>query len=908
MVKHYLSIPVILLLLAVSAFQPVGSGTRVPDPIFDDSNGVDVPTWSIGDYWNYTTEFTYTMVLEIAFTGWMNMSVVAVYQESWNSMDPVYVMNITGEVDGAYSIPFVGDEEIYIDITGYLWTRMQDLSHYRMVTNASISGTSSLLDDYYGDYPIGYEYYPPLEEYDFPLVPGDQWSVDTIMGIPFSGSSGSPVRLVQNLSCGDPVDISVDAGNFRAFPVDIEGKTSYWYNGTAANSVKRLFSLSLEDMDLDIPLELREYRHTSQETTIRIWVSSPQHVEAGGTFTLSGELGASSSIVRLFFPGGTDAGTKVIVFPTKTFQFQLDAPWSRDDTPTNNDYASLGILAVSVGGSTGYDVCTVTTKARDLAVYNHSISVTNGGDGTIDDPFTANITIYNPFHFSVEGFTVNLTVQEGGINLFTKGDINLEGHENISFDVDLLMGTPGTYTIVLEVDPEDSIAEFNETNNIVNATFEVLDRPLLSFQTSPGPGNYSIEEGNWTVITAAAFRGDEELLEGTWHLDGQQVAASDRFNFTTSYTGNRSSREYPYVLFYELPENTTFEGESDLLQWNISVLDINRPPILQGASPTGDNVYIYEGDNITFSLNVSDPDDDLLIFSWSMDGEPLDRLESDLILRSSFTGNLSSTSSPYDVRATASDQYCNVSINWTLHIIDRDRPFTYLLDPHPGDYTIGFDQVLNISYTANDPDGDPISSRWDLLGFNLTSMDHLLISPSDLNLSGNETFQVLLVLHTGQQMESFTWNITIEEKVTEEPIPGPKGVFITSPHDGETFYSDENITLAATEADEREVTFVWYLDGVEIQGEGPTLHNLPPGNYTIDLWASVPNTEGITLQVNFTVIQRESPQPAGEDGVDKEDDLTCWLIIAIVIVVIAVSAMTLFLLTRRRPEEWDDEE
>ncbi len=906
MMKHYLSIPVILLLLTVSAFQLGGSATGVPDPVFDDSNGVDVPTWSIGDYWNYTTEFSYTYILKIDFFGWINMSVVGVYQEPWNSMDPVYIMNITGEVNGDYTIPFVGDEEIYIDISGYMWTRIQDLSNYRMVSNATISGTSSMLDEVYGDYPIGYEYYPPLEEYDFPLIPGDSWSVDTTAGIPFTGSSESPIRIVQNLSCGEPTDISVPAGIFSTFPVDADGTTSYWYNGTAANSVKRLFSLSLDSMDLTIPLDLEEYRHISQETTIRIWVSSPQHVEAGGTFTLSGELGASISAVKLLFPGGADAG--VIVFPADTFQFQLDAPWLMDHTPTDNDYASLGILAVAVGGSTGYDVCTVTTKARDLAVYNHSISVTNEGDGTMDDLFTANITIYNPFHFSVEAFTAKLTIQEGGIDLFTQGGISLEGHENISFDVDFLMASHGTYTVVLEVDPEDTIAEFNETNNIAYATFEVLERAPLSFQTSPDPGNYSIDEGNWTLITAEAYRGDEKILDGTWYLDGQPMAASDRFNFTTSFTGNRSSREEPYILSYKLPGNATFEGEPDQLQWNISVLDVNRPPILNGASPTGDEIYIYEADNITLSLNVSDPDGDPLNFSWYVDGELHDGSKSDLTLRSSYTGNLSSMNSPYDVKVTVSDRYDNISVNWTLHVIDRDRPFTFLLDPPPGDYTIGIDQVLNISYSADDPDGDPVSSRWDLLGFNITSKDHLMISPLDLNLSGNETFQVLLVLYAGQQMESFTWNITIEERGPEEPIPGPMGVSITSPHEGEIFYSDENITLAATETDDREVTFVWYLNGVEIQGEDPTLHDLLPGNYTLDLRASVPDAEGITLQVNFTVIQRESPQTAKEDDADKEGEIPWWLVIALVIIVIAASALILFLVTRRRPEGWDNEE
>ena len=60
--------------------------------------------------------------------------------------------------------------------------------------------------------------------------------------------------------------------------------------------------------------------------------------------------------------------------------------------------------------------------------------------------------------------------------------------------------------------------------------------------------------------------------------------------------------------------------------------------------------------------------------------------------------------------------------------------------------------------------------------------------------------------------------------------------------------------------------------------------------------------------MNFTVIQRESPQPDKEDGADKEGEIPWWLVIALVIIVIAASALILFLVTRRRSEEWDSEE
>ena len=94
------------------------------------------------------------------------MSVEEVYPVSLEGFDPTYLVNITGNISGELDI--IISVRIYVDIEGYMLTRMQDLANYIMVANITVTGTQ---DDINGFYPFGYEYTPPLEEFDFPPAP-----------------------------------------------------------------------------------------------------------------------------------------------------------------------------------------------------------------------------------------------------------------------------------------------------------------------------------------------------------------------------------------------------------------------------------------------------------------------------------------------------------------------------------------------------------------------------------------------------------------------------------------------------------------------------------------------------------------------------------------------------------------
>ncbi|MEA3560079.1 MAG: hypothetical protein U9R75_12570, partial [Candidatus Thermoplasmatota archaeon] len=349
--------------MLIVPIQMSGEEVFVPDPVFDPDAGVDVPTWRVGDFWNYSTEFEITyLTFNIPFSGWMNMSVLTATLDFTYGNSPVYIVNITGNITGKIDIPFLGiHERIYVDLSGYAWHRIQDLSIYRMVTNATISGTQDSLN---GDYPFGYEYHPPLEEFDFPLIPGETWNVNVSARTPF-GTSGDLIDIDQNYTCSSIEPVTVPAGVFDCYPVNMGGSSVQFYNNTLGNSVKRSLSVDAGGMTINAPFELENYHREPEETVIWTWISSDQPVWAGEQFTINGRLSISNTAVTILFPNGEIAAVKTLIGGQKEFTHTLTSPTDPDNTPTDMDHGSFGILSV-VGAMQELDVCTITTKAVDL--------------------------------------------------------------------------------------------------------------------------------------------------------------------------------------------------------------------------------------------------------------------------------------------------------------------------------------------------------------------------------------------------------------------------------------------------------------------------------------------------------------------------------------------------------------
>jgi len=906
LITMILVISSILIFTQGSAEQPVG-----PDPGFDSSAGVDVPTWRVGDYWNYTTSFSVTYIgFQIPFTGWMNMSIHTVSLDPTHLNSPVYITNVRGNITGKLKIAPIIDEVVYLNLTGYIWNRMQDLSMYRMVINASVSGTMSSIN---GNYPFGYEYSPALEEYDFPLVPGETWDTNVTARAPFGGS-GDLIYVDQTSRCGPLETKVVPAGSFKSYPVIQDGTPALWFNETVGNTVERSYSMDVSGFTATAPFVLSEFHRAREETRIEINVESEQPVWRGSTFSISGELSAGNTIITLLFPGDNVAATIPLTGPTTTFSRTLTAPDFPDDTPTNYDYGSFGILAV-VGLLEEYDVCTITTKGVDIMINNSMMRVTHTGEGTTDDAFTMNATIYNPSNHGAENFSVFLLIEgmENTTTVYYHG-LSLEANEYLFWEYEIKKDVPGEYSVNIIVDIMDQVDEYNETNNDANTTFKVLARPPIHWQFSPPQGDYDVKEGEMFNISVKATRKGEAVPTGNWTIDGEEVDRDNDLNLTFSYTGELSSREEPYRIVYDLDPAYVYDDEIGSLFWNVTVEEVNRLPIFGSYSPEAENITINEGESVNFTVDVSDPDGDHVVIEWYIDGVLQEYVGGYFNLTTEFTGDNSSLGSPFEVTVTAGDGWGSlyqVNMTWIVEVLDVDRLPDISVSPPTGSLEVEWNGSVEMMVSIKDPDGDPYTISWSL-NRTLVGIDvEFSFIPAEMGLQGGELRNLTLLVEGPGTNSSFYWEIAVLPQVDppgddEEPVP-PAGVTIVTPVQGHEYTEGDTIVLKAVYTDARPMNFTWTLNGTEYYGDEVEVRSLSVGSYTLFLNVS---TEGpppgwVELQIGFNVKETEE-QPEEPQG-ETEDEFPWWLIAVLAVAFLMGLVIVLLFLRRPRKEgTWEE--
>lgn len=881
--------------------------TRIPDPVFDPSLGPDVPVWSKGDYWNYTTDITYDLgLVSLDLSGWLNMSVVAITLDLFSDGDPVYILNITGNISGEDTFPFVGEVKIFINLTGYIWSRCQDLAHYRSILNASVSGTVSSIN---GNYPLGYEYSPPLEEYDFPLIEGEKWRVDTTAAFPFG--AGDIVDIGANYSCATPRTISVDAGTFEVFPVSINGSESLYFNGTVGNSILRTFTVPAGTSEVEVPFELSSFKRKQRSIDVSLSINEEQQVEAGSNFTLHGELSSSNVIVNVFFPKGRLAATQTLLISDRDFDIELKAPMFPDDTPTNIDHGSFGIIVViNAVQSTG--VITVTTKARDLEVLEGDLVIIPRGNGTVDDVFDGYLNISNPSNFSVQNFSLKIEIEGGKGYPRTIDGLSIEGHGTREVTFQIEVNLSGNYTAVAILDPDDEVVEYNETNNRVSFNFSVKVRPDILWQTEPEERYLDIEEGEDVELYAIAERDGVEI-PGEWTYKGEPVGTKNRFNFLSEFTGPNSSVNSPFNFTYMLDENLTYPGEKVLFEFSVNVSDLNRAPMISSLSPNAAEVRVREGISVNFSVEAYDPDGDDIFFSWLIDGSVHENDLSWMVIETNYTGWYSNDHPLHGIQVTVRDgKGDHIHTSWLLNISDLDRPFEVELDPDVGGLTVLINETLELSFSAADPDGTLVASTWSYLNESYSNSTTLTIDPDEMGLEIGDVFEVVLRLSSGGLNKTFGWNITVNTTVEPpviEPVP-IKGLRIVEPVN-RTFLEGENITFRAASDEDRTIYYTWHMDGNSYNMTSVTINSLEPGNHTVVLVAKV--LEGIPGSANLTfeieIVEKREPDNEEPEKEEEEDDPMWWLplIISLFIIIVILIAFALFLRKNREEDlEWED--
>ncbi len=240
-------------------------------------------------------------------------------------------------------------------------------------------------------------------------------------------------------------------------------------------------------------------------------------------------------------------------------------------------------------------------------------------------------------------------------------------------------------------------------------------------------------------------------------------------------------------MLLEVPEGSTTNhivsvditgghGEKTTIIWRLQVSPSpeNQPPRITGVHPTGP-ITATQGDTVSLSITASDPNSgDQLTARWLVDGWEQPEVDMELDLD---TANLSVGEHQIEVivsdgRSTQDEPSHTFHLTVQLAPVINHAPVIVSASPS-GPVRITASSTLNLSVTANDPDGDSLIYHWRIDGVLQAEANRTLsYSPGDSDV-GIHTIQVQVddrAQNGDAEDPTHSWEVTVE---SPEPVPDP---------------------------------------------------------------------------------------------------------------------------------------
>jgi len=346
----------------------------------------------------------------------------------------------------------------------------------------------------------------------------------------------------------------------------------------------------------------------------------------------------------------------------------------------------------------------------------------------------------------------------------------------------------GKHKVEIEVSDgfRNARAEWNITVMDVNFPPEVRFYPAV---------DPTISEGDSVRLWAEAKDPDLDTLVYKWAMDsGPLQDTSSSYIYKAGYD---AAGKHIIIL------NVT-DGHFDVgHRWEITVKEVNRPPVIDTAYP-GSDPTVTDGQAQAFNITAHDPDGDPLTVVWSVDGQAvaLGTYKYDFRTDVGKTGVRT-------VVASVSDGEYTTKHTWTLTIAKGNQPpvIDWVKPASPLLVDEGDEVVFYM--TAHDPDGDPIHSEWTLDGARVignTSYDFRVpVEPKG-------EYALKVTVTDGKLNASYDWRITVNRRPSIDDSWPMSGGPVTS---GKSVRSG----IKFHDPDKDPLTVTWYINDKAVKTE-----------------------------------------------------------------------------------------
>lgn len=885
-------------------------------------NTTDITNWNINTNWTYDQNIwiNYSADNYIRLNESITYEVSNIGDHTYNG-STYYSYNLTldGSIIDGYGV--MDGYDINIDggsISGYMLCKVSDQGVIVDYQHRNMNGEAEIYSGVWVDFDAEVNstryYHKVVETYDFPMKTNETFwgntTIETFGDYHYSASDGSYTDSdsVHNYSQINQTNeiapglkqIEVPYGNYSTYEVDNDieynntndnNHIKNWYNETISSYVKQTADLTSGTSDIFWTRKLSEYHENKSDNTCNI---DPKTQRVSNETVISGKFDKfDNTNLTIYIP--SSSGRKIWTTKTNSngfYNLTITVPLAPDNTPTNNDFSSVGIIVKTEDYPHIFTISTLTILPDKIKPRISDLTGTNATTGD-NFSFKANVTDnidmvkYVKVEYWYEGSgstteSLNKSIFDG----YWKKEITLSSKYN---------------TLNYRFIASD---EFNNVNQSDAFSRDIVDNdpPELIDKTA----DHAVPGINFTFKVSASDNID--LDEVYVEYSGQEIGTNNRT------MDNVEFESYEREVYIEPgPNSITYKLSARDINGNWVSLDIKEIPVEDTLSPVADagkDITVNATKLIHLSGENSTDNVGIVNYTWDVDGntfhgesinltyEELGYHYAELIVKDA-AGNSDSDS----INITVVDEIDPVAAAGDDKTVDEDTRvhFNGSLSTDNTDivsYTWKIEEkVLNgkeINYTFSTP-GDykvvlkvtDLGGNYDEDIVNVTVKD--ITEPVirvDYDDPANEDTVVTFNAsdsHDNYKIDEIVWKIEGEQKygpIIEHTFndPGEKDIEInisdiSGNYNSDTFkievkdttppeaFCEENITVdigedfilnaSASEDNHGISTYEWVIEDEVYQGESISYSYEESGEYLIELVVTdlYENSDNCTVRV-----------------------------------------------------------
>jgi len=421
-INKFLSILIILTIVGgfVSFASPQDTNTDLHNQKLNKQNNTDITSWNINTNWTYEQKIwiNYTAENYIRLNESITYEVSEIGYHTYNG-SKYYSYNLTliGRIIDGYGV--MDGYDIQINggsISGYMLCRVSDQGKIVDYQYRDIYGEAEVINGVWMDFDATVNstryYHKVVETYDFPMHTNETFwgntSIETSGDYSYSTGGGtysgndtmhdySKINQTNNIR-GNITNVNVPYGNYTSYEVDNQieyngtnnnNQIKNWYNETIGSYVKQTADLTSGDSDIFWIRKLISHNKNKTNNSCNI---SPKKQSISNNSMISGYFyNFDNTNLTIKIPSSQNKK----VWNTKTnstgyYNVSITIPLAPDNTPSNQDFSSVGIIVKIEKNSDVFAVSTLTVlpdqikpKIRDLT----------NGNPTTGDNFTFNARV-----------------------------------------------------------------------------------------------------------------------------------------------------------------------------------------------------------------------------------------------------------------------------------------------------------------------------------------------------------------------------------------------------------------------------------------------------------------------------------------------------------------------------------